>query len=70
MTHAGPPPREWLAAPHMADRAPRGSLWQPRASAWCGIDGHPRQVLVRRSGDALEGALRAWRCPSCGRERW
>lgn len=70
MSHAGPPPPEWYDAPRLIDQPPDGPIWQARASAWCGAAGHPREVVVRRTGAALEGALRAWRCPTCGGRRW
>jgi hypothetical protein len=63
---------DWLPAMHeeaapLIYGKPSSDLRDLRCSAWCGIEGHPRRVLVARSISALDGRESKYRCPVCGR---
>ena len=45
---------------------PPDGVRQPRASAWCGTEGHERLVIVARDEREMWKRLDQWRCGTCG----
>ena len=48
-------------------RAAKSHAIDLRCSAFCGLAGHPRMVLVAATPAELSRAERAYRCATCGR---